>query len=218
MSKLKLSLISLKNKNIIKCHLVDVCSYTNLKNLFYKYKPHFVFHASAYKHVDIVEENSNFSIKNNILGINNVLKLSEQVKTKNFIFVSTDKAVRPKNVMGQTKKIGEILTTHFANKNKHKLNYNSVRFGNVIGSSGSFLQIFKNQLNNGGPITLTSKKATRYFMTINDAVNLVIQSPFLNENGSIFILKMGDPINIYQMVKDLIIKNNFEFENGKTEI
>ena len=216
LSKLKLSLMSLKNPNIVKCKLVDVCSYSNLKDLFIKYKPNFVFHASAYKHVDIVEENSEFSIKNNIIGIDNVLKLSQLVKTRNFIFVSTDKAVRPKNIMGLTKKIGEILTTFYANKEKGKYNYNSVRFGNVIGSSGSFLQIFKKQFNNGGPITLTSKKATRYFMTINDAVNLVIQSPFLEEAGSTFILKMGKAINIYQMVKDLIKKNNFDLKNGNT--
>ena len=216
LSKLKLALLSIKNKEIIKCHLVDVCSYENLKSLFLLYKPHFVFHASAYKHVDIVEENSNFSVKNNIIGVNNVLKLCQKVKTKHFIFISTDKAVRPKNIMGQTKKIGEIFTTYYSNNHNLKLNYNSVRFGNVIGSSGSFLQIFKKQLDSGGPITLTSKKATRYFMTINDAVNLVIQAPFLGEKGNTFILKMGLPINIFEMVKDLIKKNNYELKKGKS--
>tara|TARA_B100000787_G_C16197757_1_gene302189 strand:- start:4489 stop:6291 length:1803 start_codon:yes stop_codon:yes gene_type:complete len=213
LANLKRSLMLLKNNKIIKPYLVDVCSYNSIKELFYKFKPDFVFHAAAYKHVDIVEENSNFSIRNNVLGINNVLKLTREIKASNFIFVSTDKAVRPKNIMGQTKKVGEIITTFYSKFKKKNLNYNSVRFGNVIGSSGSFMQIFKKQLVDGGPITITSKKATRFFMTINDAVSLVIQAPFLGESGNTFVLKMGDPINIYQMVLDLIKKNNLKVKN-----
>jgi FlaA1/EpsC-like NDP-sugar epimerase len=213
LANLKRSLMLLKNNKIVRPYLVDVSNYLSLKELFYKFKPDFVFHAAAYKHVDIVEENSNFSIKNNILGINNVLKLTRDVKTSNFIFVSTDKAVRPKNIMGQTKKAGEIITTFYSRFKKKNLNYNSVRFGNVIGSSGSFMQILKKQLVDGGPITITSKKATRFFMTINDAVSLVIQAPFLGESGNTFVLKMGDPINIYQMVLDLIKKNKLKVKN-----
>ena len=216
LAKLKQSLLLLKNQKIVKIHLVNVCDFESLKELFSNYKPNFVFHAAAYKHVDIVEENSNFSIKNNILGLNNVLKLSEISEVENFIFISTDKAVRPKNIMGLTKKIGEIFTTYYASKSKKIVKYNSVRFGNVIGSSGSFLQIFKRQLDNGGPITVTSKKATRYFMTINDAVNLVIQAPFLGGKGNTFVLKMGDPVNIYKMVLDLIKKNRLKIKNKNT--
>ena len=213
LANLKRSLMLLKNNKIVKPYLIDVCNYQGLKELFFKFRPDFVFHAAAYKHVDIVEENSNFSIRNNIFGINNVLKLSRGTKVSNFIFVSTDKAVRPKNVMGQTKKAGEIITTFYSKFKKKNLNYNSVRFGNVIGSSGSFMQILKKQLADGGPITITSKKATRFFMTINDAVSLVIQAPFLGESGNTFVLKMGNPINIYQMVIDLIKKNNLKVKN-----
>ena len=202
-ANLKRSLMLLKNSEIVRPYLIDVCSHQDLKKLFYKFKPNFVFHAAAHKHVDIVEENPNFSIRNNVLGINNVLKLSREIKVTNFIFISTDKAVRPKNTMGQTKKAGEIITTFYSKFNKKNLNYNSVRFGNVIGSSGSFMQILKKQLNDGGPITITSKKATRFFMTINDAVSLVIQAPFLGESGNTFVLKMGNSINIYQMVLDI---------------
>ena len=142
-------------------------------------------------------------IKNNIIGIDNVLKLSQLVKTRNFIFVSTDKAVRPKNIMGLTKKIGEILTTFYANKEKGKYNYNSVRFGNVIGSSGSFLQIFKKQFNNGGPITLTSKKATRYFMSIPEAVSLILCSANLKIKTDVFYFDMGNPIKIYDLANKI---------------
>ena len=212
-ANLKRSLMLLKNSEIVRPYLIDVCSHQDLKKLFYKFKPNFVFHAAAHKHVDIVEENPNFSIRNNVLGINNVLKLSREIKVTNFIFISTDKAVRPKNTMGQTKKAGEIITTFYSKFNKKNLNYNSVRFGNVIGSSGSFMQILKKQLNDGGPITITSKKATRFFMTINDAVSLVIQAPFLGESGNTFVLKMGNSINIYQMVLDIIKKNNLKVKN-----
>ena len=214
-ANLKRSLMLLKNSEIVRPYLIDVCSHQDLKKLFYKFKPNFVFHAAAHKHVDIVEENPNFSIRNNVLGINNVLKLSREIKVTNFIFISTDKAVRPKNTMGQTKKAGEIITTFYSKFNKKNLNYNSVRFGNVIGSSGSFMQILKKQLNDGGPITITSKKATRFFMTINDAVCLVIQAPFLGESGNTFVLKMGNSINIYQMVLDIIKKNNLKVKNKK---
>ena len=217
LANLKRSLMLLKDNKIVRPYLVDVCNHHSLKELFYKFRPDFVFHAAAYKHVDIVEENSNFSIRNNVLGINNVLKLSREIKASNFIFVSTDKAVRPKNIMGQTKKAGEIITTFYSRFKKENLNYNSVRFGNVIGSSGSFMQILKKQLANGGPITITSKKATRFFMTINDAVSLVIQAPFLGESGNTFVLKMGNPINIYQMVLNLIKKNNLKVKSrGKS--
>ena len=212
-ANLKRSLMLLKNNEIVRPYLIDVCSYKDLKELFYKHKPDFVFHAAAHKHVDIVEENPNFSIRNNVLGINNVLKLSREIKVTNFTFISTDKAVRPKNTMGQTKKAGEIITTFYSKFNKKNLNYNSVRFGNVIGSSGSFMQILKKQLDDGGPITITSKKATRFFMTINDAVSLVIQAPFLGESGNTFVLKMGNSINIYQMVLDIIKKNNLKVKN-----
>jgi len=208
LSRLKQSLLLLKNKHIIKTCLMDACNFKEVKLLFKKYKPHYIFHAAAYKHVDIVEENSDFSIKNNILGLNNLLKLSTLYNVKNFTFISTDKAVRPKNVMGQTKKIGEILLTYYSRKTNQKLNYNSVRFGNVIGSSGSFIQTLRKQLSKGGPITVTSKKATRYFMTITDAVNLVIESQIMNESGNTFVLKMGKPINIYKMVLGIIKKNN----------
>lgn len=198
--------------------LMDICNEENCKDLFHENNFDIIFHAAAYKHVDIVEQNPNISIYNNIIGLNNILSFSKENRVENFVFVSTDKAVYPSNIMGTTKRIGEIITNYY--KEITKKNYISVRFGNVIGSSGSLLQILKKQLTTGGPLTLTHPEATRFFMTIKEAVSLVLKSVTIDDDGDIYVLKMGDPINIYSLIKKFLKNNghNEKKDNGEIEI
>ena len=191
---------------------MDLTNKDLLDNFFHSKQIDIVFHAAAHKHVDIVEENINYSCRNNLKSILNVLKACNSSNIKNFVFVSTDKAVRPTNIMGLTKRCGELITYYFSQKNLSN-NYCSVRFGNVIGSSGSLLEILRKQVHDGGPITLTDKKATRYFMTISDAVSLVLKSTSLKKNGKILVLNMGKPINIYQLIKSFLKENSLSENN-----
>jgi FlaA1/EpsC-like NDP-sugar epimerase len=198
------------DQNKFKIKLLNVCDLDQLENLYKKENPDIVFHGAAYKYVDIVEENPIFAAKNNILGTWNVLQASLKFNVKNFVFISTDKAVNPINIMGMTKKCGEVLTEYFSSLVHKNQNFCSVRFGNVIGSSGSFVQVLKEQVASGGPITITDKRASRYFMTISDAVHLVIQAISLRDNGNTFVLKMDEPVNIYEMVKKFLSENNLK--------
>ncbi len=211
LAKLKKKIESLKLTNF-EYVLLDLTNNDLLKNFFNSKQIDIVFHAAAHKHVDIVEENIGYSCRNNLKSIMNVLETCYSSNIKNFVFVSTDKAVRPTNVMGLTKRCGELITYYYSQKNKSN-NYCSVRFGNVIGSSGSLLEILKKQVYDGGPITLTDKKATRYFMTISDAVSLVLKSTSLKKNGKIFVLNMGNPINIYQLIKSFLKENKLNERN-----
>lgn len=179
----------------------------NLLKIFFEHKEiDIVFHAAAHKHVDLVEDNILYAVYNNLIGLINILELSLSKPIKKFVFISTDKAVNPSNIMGLTKRCGEILVNYYANKSTN--DYLSVRFGNVIGSSGSLLEILKGQVAAGGPFTITDKRASRYFMTISDAVTLVLKSSTLEEKGKVFVLNMGDPINIYKLMQNFLIENN----------
>ncbi|MBW2081300.1 MAG: polysaccharide biosynthesis protein [Deltaproteobacteria bacterium] len=179
---------------------------TNLKHtyhLFCAFKPQVVFHAAAYKHVPMVELNPWEAIFNNIIGTRNVLQCSHLLKAETFVMVSTDKAVRPTNVMGATKRIAEMLTgayNHFCPATR----FVTVRFGNVVGSEGSVLPMFKKQIAKGGPVLVTHPDITRYFMTIPEASQLILQAGCMGEGGEIFILDMGIPIRIVDMARDLI--------------
>ncbi|MDB3983189.1 SDR family NAD(P)-dependent oxidoreductase, partial [Candidatus Pelagibacter sp.] len=217
--KKKAQTLNIKNFEFI---LLDLTNKELLTNFFEKNKIDIIFHAAAHKHVDIVEENITYSCKNNLLSILNILNLSNIFDVNNFIFISTDKAVRPSNVMGLTKRCGEILTYFYSQKNSNK-NYSSVRFGNVIGSSGSLLEILKRQISNGGPITLTDKRASRFFMTISDAVSLVLKGAALKINGKILVLNMGNSINIYDLIKSFLKENkltekNLQNKDGDIEV
>ncbi|WP_435151319.1 polysaccharide biosynthesis protein [Candidatus Pelagibacter bacterium nBUS_44] len=185
-----------------------------------------VFHAAAYKHVFFGEENPYSMIKNNIFGTKNIIKFAIQKRIKNFTFISSDKAVNPKSILGFSKKYGERLIEYYYKKNKlgDIVNFTIVRFGNVIGSSGSVIPIFLNQISKGEPLTVTNKKAQRYFMSISEAVKLVINSSFLNKKGvKIYALNMGQQINIYEIAKRIIrlsgntVKNKKNI-NGDVEI
>ena len=173
-----------------------------LKRVIEKYKPDYVFHAAAYKHVPMMEIAADEAIKNNLMGTENVINQCNESSVKKFILVSTDKAINPANVMGASKRIAELLLQCKAVDSKTQLA--AVRFGNVLGSSGSVIPTFMNQINNGGPVTVTHKDMKRYFMTIPEAVRLVIQAGALANGGEVFVLDMGEPIFIKDLAVDLI--------------
>ena len=200
--KTKLAFTKKNNHKII---LYNLLNDDYLPTILQNIKPDYIFHAAAYKHVDICEENPFEASVNNCVSLYNVLLAAEKVKIPNFIFISTDKAVNPINIMGNTKKFGEYLIKYFAKKNFiNNQNYISVRFGNVLNSSGSLIPKIRNQIATGNNISITHRDVTRYFMTISDAVSLVLESSFLRQNGNTFVLKMGKPVNIYDLAQNLL--------------
>ena len=166
------------------------------------YKPDILFHAAAYKHVPMMEIAATEAIKNNVMGTKNVIECAEETGVKKFVLISTDKAVNPSNIMGASKRIAEMLIE--TRGKRYKMNMAAVRFGNVLGSNGSVIPIFLSQIKNGGPITLTAREIKRYFMSIPEAVRLVLQTGAFADNGEIFVLDMGEPVYIYDLACDLI--------------
>lgn len=181
----------------------SVRDYNRLENIFIKYHPDVVYHAAAHKHVPLMEDSPNEAIKNNCLGTWNVAELADKYEVGNFILISTDKAVRPTNIMGASKRICEMITQYWAAKSK-KTRYAAVRFGNVLGSNGSVIPLFLKQIEKGGPVTVTHKDITRFFMTIPEAVALVLQASLYAKGGEIFVLDMGEPVRIYDLAENLI--------------
>ena len=168
-----------------------------------EWKPNTIFHAAAYKHVSLVEQNIIEGIKNNVFGTINILKSSVTNKVSTFVLISTDKAVKPINVMGATKRLSEMYLQAL-NKLNSDTNLTIVRFGNVLESSGSVIPIFKKQIQFGGPITLSDKNVTRFFMTIPEASSLVIQASAMSKKGEIFVLDMGKPIKILDLAEKMV--------------
>ena len=187
------------------------------------FKPATIYHAAAYKHVPIVEENLIEGLKNNLLGTYNLAKLALKNNVLNFVFISTDKAVRPTNIMGATKRMAELSLQAFHEKNitlserQNKTKFSIVRFGNVLDSSGSVIPKFREQIKNGGPITLTNIDITRYFMTITEAAQLVIQAGAMGQGGDVFVLDMGDPIRIYDLALKMIELSGLSLKSPSNE-
>jgi len=198
-----------KNKN----HKIVICDIRNKGRLEYwldYFKPDIIFHSAAYKHVPLMEEFIDEAIETNIIGTLNIVELADKYKVDKFIFISTDKAVNPKSIMGATKRIGELIVNYYSEFSNTK--YMIVRFGNVLGSSGSVIPIFIKQIEKGGPITITDTKMERYFMTISEAVKLILQASSIGNGGEIFVLDMGKPIKIIDIAKALIRIYGYEPE------
>jgi FlaA1/EpsC-like NDP-sugar epimerase len=190
----------------VRHHLVvaDVRDHVKMKHVFEHYQPEVVFHAAAHKHVPMMEANPDEAVLNNIGGTKNLVELALAHQVRRFVNISTDKAVNPTSVMGATKRVAEQLVSWAAAQAKPGQVFVSVRFGNVLGSRGSVIPLFKEQILRGGPVTVTHAEMTRYFMTIPEACQLVLQAGGLGENGSVYILDMGEPVKIVDLAVDLI--------------
>lgn len=188
--------------------LADIGDEPRMRNIFSEHRPEVVFHAAAHKHVPLMETNSTEAVKNNIFATKLIGDLAGSFGVKDFVLISTDKAVNPTSVMGASKRIAEIVLQDL-NK-KYETNFMAVRFGNVLGSAGSVVQIFREQIRNGEPITVTHKDMTRYFMTIPEAAQLVLQAGALGKGGEIFILDMGEPVKILDLAEDMIRLSGLE--------
>ncbi len=184
--------------------LINLKEYDIFFNYFKNKKVDFIYHAAAYKHVGIVEENYVSGFLNNIIITENILKFVNLMKVKNFVLISSDKSVRPTNLMGASKRICELLTYKYRHYNKNDSNFSIVRFGNVINSTGSVIPIFREQIQNNKPLTITHKNVTRYFMSIPQAVNLVLHSSIIGKGLKIFLLDMGKPMKILELAKKIL--------------
>ena len=215
-------------KECIEPNLGSLSNLSLLKNIFEKNQIDIIFHAAAYKHVPLLEFNPLQAIKNNIFNTKTLCEFSKKYKIKHMVMISTDKAVRPTNVMGATKRVAEIIVQGFAKESKNKItesinaldsytNFSIVRFGNVLGSSGSVVPMFQEQINQGGPITLTHPEIIRYFMSVKEAVELVLQAAALEKNGDILLLDMGKPVKIIDLAKQMISLNGLSIKDKKNK-
>lgn len=190
---------------------VEICSITNkvgMARVFEEYHPQIVINAAAHKHVPLMEKNCIEAVQNNVFGTLNVVQLCEEYGAERFMMVSTDKAVNPTNVMGATKRMCELIVMCYSSFGKVK--YSATRFGNVLGSAGSVIPLFKRQIGAGGPVTVTDKRIIRYFMTIPEASQLVLQSGAMANNGELFVLDMGKPVRIYDLAENMIKLSGIE--------
>lgn len=195
-------LSSLSRPNNFKCIISNIQNRSQVRDLVWKLKPHIIFHAAAFKHVPLLEGYALEAIRNNVFGTENIAKIAYEEGVEKLIFISTDKAADPKNVMGATKLIGEQIITHLNNLGGTE--YITVRFGNVLESHGSVVPIFRKQIANGGPVTVTDSRMTRYMITIPEAVHLVLQSAMIGNGGEILTLNMGEQIRIMELAECMI--------------
>ena len=233
----KLLLFDLSEHNLYKIHqeltanvdrsievitvLGDVTNLPFLEDVFTKYSVDYIFHSAAYKHVPLVELNPLQGIFNNVISTKNICSCANRFNVKKVIFISTDKAVRPTNIMGASKRLAELVVQAFdqeskINSNANELNnclFSMVRFGNVLGSSGSVVPLFEEQISRGGPITITDKNIIRYFMTIPEAAHLVLKSAYYSEGGEVFLLDMGSPIKIIDLAEKMIRLSGYKVKN-----
>ncbi|MGB1038812.1 MAG: polysaccharide biosynthesis protein, partial [Bacteroidia bacterium] len=198
----------LNSQNNIEIVIADVCNTSRMERVFEFFKPAYVFHAAAYKHVPLMENNPYEAINTNVFGTQNVANLSVKFGVKKFVFVSTDKAVNPTNIMGASKRIAEIYVQSLNAKlrldSDNHTKFVTTRFGNVLGSNGSVIPLFKKQIENGGPVTVTHEEITRYFMTIPEACQLVLEAGVMGSGGEIYIFDMGKSVRIVDLARKMI--------------
>ncbi|CKH33691.1 polysaccharide biosynthesis protein [Bacillus cereus] len=203
--------VTYKDTVEIMTEIADVQDRNKIFEIIDKHRPYIVYHAAAHKHVPLMERNPEEAVKNNIFGTKNVAEAADTFKVNTFVMVSTDKAVNPTNVMGATKRFAEMIVQHMASVST-STRFVAVRFGNVLGSRGSVIPLFKKQIQKGGPVTVTHPDMIRYFMTIPEASRLVIQAGTLARGGELFVLDMGDPVKIVDLAKNLITLSGFSIE------
>lgn len=192
----------------LKTIIASIREEKRMDEIFKKYTPDIIFHAAAHKHVPLMEDSPSEAIKNNIFGTKNIAQLADKYRAKRFVLISTDKAVNPTNIMGATKRAAEMIIQTMNETSQTE--FVAVRFGNVLGSNGSVIPLFKKQIEEGGPVTITHPDIIRYFMTIPEAVQLVIQAGAMAKGGEIFVLDMGDPVKIVDLADNLIRLSGFE--------
>ncbi|MGA8868972.1 MAG: polysaccharide biosynthesis protein [Candidatus Sulfotelmatobacter sp.] len=185
----------------LRCHVADTGDRKRMERIFQESRPETIFHAAAYKHVPLMEENVPEAVQNNVFGLMSLLDVGRESECKTFVLISSDKAVNPCNVMGATKRIGELIIAHQPTDGMRCL---SVRFGNVLGSNGSVIPVLQRQLRNNEPLTVTHPEIKRFFMTIREAVSLVLQGSVIGEKGDTLVLEMGQPLPILELVRTLI--------------
>lgn len=194
---------SLSGRDTVQLRVADIKNRASMTRIVGEFRPDIIFHAAAYKHVPLMQSNPLEAINNNVGGSLTMMRLAIEHGVQNFVYVSTDKAVNPVNVMGTTKRIGEMLMECLATDDV-STRFTAVRFGNVIESNGSVMQIFRSQIAKGGPLTVTHPEVTRFFMTIDEASQLIIQSAALGKNSDIFVLDMGEPVRILDLAQSLV--------------
>ena len=201
MFHLERELLSRRGPALLQCHVADAGDRKRMEHIIRQNRPEVIFHAAAYKHVPLMEVNAIGAVQNNIFGLMSLLETASENECKTFILISSDKAVNPSSVMGATKRIGELIIAHQPTNGMRSL---SVRFGNVLGSNGSVIPVLQQQLRNNEPLTVTHPEARRFFMTIREAVSLVLQASVIGEKGDTLVLDMGQPLPILELVRTLI--------------
>ena len=204
-------------KKIVQTRVLDIYQNDELKPAFTRFKPEIIFHAAAHKHVSLMESQPAEALRNNFFSTVQLMRLASSFEAERFILISTDKAINPSSVMGASKRLAELALLEQQQTSNNQTRFMAVRFGNVLGSSGSVIEIFKKQIARGGPLTVTDPEVTRFFMTVQEAVGLVLQSATQGQGGEIFVLDMGDPVKITDVARQMIALSGYK-EHDDMEI